>query len=221
MRALPVISTKASTVSSRLVNCKGCTVCCESGGLVYIKDDEVSPLRSLKVPLVVIGGVTFIKRLPDGSCPMLNQAEKNCSIYENRPLCCRLFPLDVLQGPSGVTWAISNECPDERKLFAVTQGTNSPFGFGTVSLMTSMLNTSLSAEDSDYFARKEQVSARLDLSNIGQISWTRLTDCAPSDEKIPRLMSKKETAKEKYKRKLKEREDNKKKKKTKREKKKR
>jgi len=212
MRELPVLSAKATAASARLVNCNGCTVCCESGGMVYVRDEEVPQLRSLKVPLVAIDGVTFIKRLPDGSCPMLDRRGNNCSIYENRPLCCRLFPLDVLGRNGRLTWAVSNECPEDRRLFAGLQGRDSRLGFGTVSIMASMLDDSLKEDDAAYFKRKEEVSVRVDILDGEPTGWTHLVECAKSDTIVPVLMSKKETPKEKYKRKLKEREERKKKK---------
>jgi Fe-S-cluster containining protein len=212
MRALPVLSTQATMTSSRLVNCKGCTVCCEGGGMVYVRADEIPRLKSLDVPLVTIDGVSFIKRLPDGSCPMLDRQKKNCSIYEDRPLCCRLFPLDVLASSGGLTWAVSNECPDDRKLFSGLQGRDSRLGFGTVSLMASMLDGSLKEDDIDYFRRKEQVSGRVDILDSDPNEWKHLVECAKSVSLVPMIFSKKETAKEKYKRKLKEREERKKKK---------
>lgn len=212
MRALPVLSTKATAASSRLVNCKGCTVCCESGGMVYVRNDEIPRLKNLNVPLVTIDGISFIKRLPDGSCPMLDRQRNNCSIYEDRPLCCRLFPLDVLERNGRLTWAVSNECPDDRRLFARLQGRDSRLGFGTVSLMASMLDDSLKEDDVAYFIRKEQVSVRVDILDGDLNEWTHLVECTKSDTIVPMLMSKKETAKEKYKRKLKEKEERKKKK---------
>src|SRR3989442_16016557 len=107
MKSLPILSERASLASSRLVNCKGCTSCCERGGLVFVRDEEVTALRRIGVPIITIGHVAFIKRLPDGSCPMLDRKDKKCSIYEDRPQCCRLFPLDVLTMGGELKWALS------------------------------------------------------------------------------------------------------------------
>lgn len=212
MRPLPILSKRATVASSRLVNCKGCTVCCERGGLVYVGHDEVAGLKRLLVPLVAIDGVTFIKRLPDGSCPMLDRSGKKCSIYENRPLCCRLFPLDVLSISGRLQWALSTQCPEDRKLFTTSQGIGSRLGFGSVALIASMLDNSLNEGDAAYIARKEQVSARVEILDSNQNGWTPIAECAKHDDHIAKEMAKKkETEKEKFKRKLKEREEKKRK----------
>jgi Fe-S-cluster containining protein len=210
MRALTVLQTQAAAASSKLVDCEGCTKCCEVGGLVYIRDYEIAELKKLDVPLFTSDGITFIKRLADGKCPMLNQAEGNCSIYANRPLCCRLFPLDVLQKDGKLHWVLSTDCPDERKMFKATQDRQSTFGFGTVAMMALSIDGSLSNTDVEYFSTKERVAERIDILDDRENEWMYLRPCS-EQVKLPLLMSKKETAKEKFKRKLKEKERQKKK----------
>ena len=114
MKALPILSTQAGRTSARLVKCGGCTACCERGGPVYVREEEVEGLRELGVPIVTTGGVAYIRRLADGSCPMLDRVGKRCRIYEKRPQCCRLFPLDVLVIDGRLQWAISDLCPESR-----------------------------------------------------------------------------------------------------------
>ena len=212
MRLLPILAERSAVASSRLANCRGCTSCCERGGLVYVKDDEREALSRLDVPMINISGVTFIKRLADGTCPMLDRVGKQCSIYEDRPLCCRLFPLDILSIDRKLQWAVSNQCPEERKLFSTVQGPRSPIGLGSVQLIASVLGASVTAADLGYFARKEVVSSKLDVLDMQQNSWTALAECVQRDTGSAFVMAKKqETPKQKFKRKLKK---NKKKKST-------
>src|SRR5438105_6059641 len=112
MELLPILNHAAETASKRLVNCKGCTVCCERGGLVFLEEDEVAGLNDLEVPILRVNGVPFIKRLADGSCPMLDKGRRECTIYEDRPLCCRLFPIDGLRVEGRLRWGVSDICPD-------------------------------------------------------------------------------------------------------------
>ena len=206
MRSLPVLSERATVASSRLVDCNSCTVCCETGGLVYVRNEEVSRLEQLNVPLTSIGDVTFIRRLPDGACPMLDRAQKKCSIYEDRPQCCRLFPLDILFTEGHLRWAISNDCPDDRKLFTARQGSDSRIGFGSISIIASGLDSLISEKDSSYFLLKEQMSSRVEMVENTKSDWTYLQDCAKSSVGSIEAAKQGETDKEKLKRKLKEKE---------------
>ena len=211
MRALPVLSHQAANVSAALVNCKDCTECCEHGGLVYVDDTEIRQLRLLGVPIIKVDGVSFIKRKPDGSCPMLDREHKKCAIYENRPMCCRLFPLDILSVENNLRWAISNDCPDERRKFSAAEDSDSRIGLGTVSLMTSILDSSLTNEDMAFFTRKENVSARMEAFDRDGTSWNHLVQCLKSEAASSNSLKMSETAKEKLRRKLEERKRRKKK----------
>ncbi len=206
MRTLPILSVQGAAVSAKLVNCNSCTACCEKGGLVYIENEEVHRLASLGVPIVTVDGVTFIKRMADGSCPMLDRERKKCSIYENRPLCCRLFPLDVLSINGKLQWAISNDCPEDRKLFTNLQSSSSDIGFGSMSIMARGLDALLSKQDIAYFFQKEETCMKVEFLETSQYDWTSLADCArpATESSIVFTTAKPESPKEKLKRKLKE-----------------
>lgn len=217
VRSLPILSERGTMASTHLVDCTSCTSCCEHGGLVYVKDNEVERLKHLKVPLLTIDGVSFIRRLPNGSCPMLNQEGKKCSIYHDRPLCCRLFPLDVLYIDGGLHWAISAECPDDKKKFEGVQGPRSKIGSASVARIASILDTLLDASDINFFSRKEYVSSRVKLFDEDQNdSWTPVVRLSTWDNQQAGSEAKKkedETKKEKLKRKLEEKKKGKKRKK--------
>jgi hypothetical protein len=108
-------------------------------------------------------------------------------------------------------WAVSTQCPEDRKLFSEFQGRRAGIGFGSVGLIASLLDDRLTDDDVDYFTQKEFVSARLDLLDASDDTWVSLVDCAKPDGIYGIHMAKKnETAKEKFKRILKERERRKK-----------
>lgn len=171
MKSLPILQDRAALASGRIVNCKGCTGCCEQGGLVYVRDDEVEPLKKLGVPIITVGGIAFIQRLPDGACPMLDRAAKQCSIYEQRPLCCRLFPLDVLTINGNLNWALSTHCPEDRKRLEASQKRNSFVGSGSIGRIASTLETCIDEDDVAYFEKKERVSARIEVLEDDQNGW--------------------------------------------------
>jgi Fe-S-cluster containining protein len=173
---------------------------------VYVRNEEVSKLIQLNVPLTKIGDVTFIQRLPDGSCPMLDRVDKKCSIYNDRPQCCRLFPLDLILTEGHLRWAISNDCPDNRKLFTAKQGSDSKIGFGSISIITSGLDSLVCEEDFLFFHRKEQMSAGVEFVENTKIEWIYLQDCTKNSVSSIEAAKQGETDKEKLKRKLKEKE---------------
>ena len=179
--SLPILSERVSEVSNRLVNCSGCTACCEHGGLVYVLDEEVEVLRHLGVPMVAVGGVTFIKRLPSGACPMLDLKNRRCSIYEQRPLCCRMFPLDVLQMDGRLQWAITHSCPPQRKRFESGQESANGFGSGALIHITAALEAHVTSEDLRFFGRKEKVAARVEFVECDYKEWVPAGDVLPED----------------------------------------
>lgn len=168
MTSLPVFYERAASTSSALVRCAGCTKCCESGGPVYIKDDEVKRLQELDVPLVWVDDIPFIRRLSDGACPMLDKVSKKCLVYEHRPLCCRLFPFDIFSIASDLKWAFYLDCPDERKSFSESQGLGSPLGLGSVKMLATMLEAFLGDKELDFFRRKEQAAKNADILEDSQ-----------------------------------------------------
>lgn len=172
--SLPVLGERAETASTQLVDCAGCTKCCEHGGLVYVRPDEVNELKRLDVPLVAIDGINFIKRQPDGACPMLDRAQKRCSIYSSRPLCCRLFPLDVISLHGQLRWAVSKLCPDERRTFSDSHVTDRRLGPASVGMIAEALTESFAKEDGPFFEEKERVASEVDVLDDDAHQWIAL-----------------------------------------------
>jgi hypothetical protein len=67
------------------VDCGSCRACCHQ--LVALAEGEYG-YESEAIPTPA-GVLQVLKQNPDGSCVYLTDA--GCSIYENRPACCRVF----------------------------------------------------------------------------------------------------------------------------------
>jgi Fe-S-cluster containining protein len=71
------------------VACGGCTLCCRSGELILITQDD--PDYAYDTREIVVGERTFaaLQLKPDGSCIYVTDA--GCSIHEHAPITCRVF----------------------------------------------------------------------------------------------------------------------------------
>jgi len=79
-----------------------------------------------------------------------------------------------------------------------------------MALIASMLDSSLSDADVEYFAKKETVSAQVELFDDDQAGWIRLAECQGnnlSPLSLSLMSKRKETPGEKFKRKLKEKQE--------------
>lgn len=57
----------------------------------------------------VTGNITkFMKTNKDDGCIFFDKNTAKCSIYNNRPIDCRLFPLDIVKRNEKLYWAIYN-----------------------------------------------------------------------------------------------------------------
>jgi Fe-S-cluster containining protein len=68
--------------------CEGCGRCCVRSGPhldVYVAPGDLVPLAMVET----VEGIRLMRRDADGVCVALDRATKLCTIYENRPLCCR------------------------------------------------------------------------------------------------------------------------------------
>jgi Fe-S-cluster containining protein len=171
MKTSMTLAEQAVRISSKLVNCRGCTICCEQGGLVYVLDKEADSLSSLGVPLLTLDGARFIQRLQDGSCPMLDRKRRKCSIYSDRPLCCRLYPLDALSTDGRLHWAVATLCPKDRRHFETRQGPKARIGSGAIARIASYLDAFLEDEDVVYLERKERVLSGAELLDEDKNGW--------------------------------------------------
>jgi len=96
---------------SEQIECNTCDLCEE--GAVYVLNNEVSLMKNLNIPLVNIDGSYFIEK-KGRYCPAYDEMKKSgkrCLIYSERPICCRLFPLDIYVKAEKLVWIIYNDCP--------------------------------------------------------------------------------------------------------------
>lgn len=93
-----------------MISCHGCFKCCRYSS-VFVLKHEVERLRELNVPMHQIDGVHFITLKQDGYCPNLDE-NKKCSIYRDRPIACRIFPIYLLDRPDfSKQWVLFQYCP--------------------------------------------------------------------------------------------------------------
>ncbi len=148
--------------SSKLVSCQGCTKCCEKG-IAYVLPEEKDHLQSIDVPLIEIDGINFIKRKSDGSCTMLDKEKKRCSIYENRPLCCRAFPLDIFSRHGKLEWAVYTYCPTDRVIPIIMKEGNAEVDFNRISELTTSIEHNLTPEVIKFIVKEDKVAAQVEI----------------------------------------------------------
>jgi Fe-S-cluster containining protein len=110
--------------------CQGCTDHdCE--GFVYLLAEEADTLYDKGVPLVVINdSLSFIHSFEerDGEIlvdrpkpPCVLRCEGRCSIYELRPLVCRMYPVGLSMEGGEVTLVMFRDCRFARELIGPTR----------------------------------------------------------------------------------------------------
>lgn len=101
---------KIASFLSNQEECKTCRLCEDNVGLVYIFKIESAGIgRRYTVP--TSAGLKFFVRTEDGHCPYFNKESGTCGIYEHRPLCCRIYPLDLLFDDGEYWWIAYSDCP--------------------------------------------------------------------------------------------------------------
>jgi Fe-S-cluster containining protein len=148
--------------SNKLVSCRDCIKCCETG-IVYVMLEEKERLRSIGVPLIEIDGVHFIKRKRDGSCPMLDKENKRCTIYENRPMCCRAFPLDIFSRRNKLEWAVYTYCPIDRVIPTIEKNGKPEIDLEVITFLTASLEQHLSEKVLKFLAKEDKVVAQVEI----------------------------------------------------------
>lgn len=96
--------------TKKKIVCKRCGACCKLPGGIKI---GVSDVQRLSHAFGIRGG-EFIRRYGmtlKSPCPFW---EDGCTVYENRPIVCRTYPLYILNGQLGV-WG----CPAGKELITL------------------------------------------------------------------------------------------------------
>jgi len=80
------------------LRCSNCGLCCEET-MMELSISDVERLEekgfSLKEFTVLNDNATYLKNV-DGYCFFYNHIDKNCRIYEDRPLGCQIYPVVYL-----------------------------------------------------------------------------------------------------------------------------
>lgn len=98
--------------------CLACKGCCrfsarESVWSPVLLDEEI---RSGTIPTTVIGSDKRIRLVNDTVehrylCPLLNVHDDSCTVYDQRPFECRLYPLLLTKAGASVWLAADPQCP--------------------------------------------------------------------------------------------------------------
>ncbi|WP_069806786.1 YkgJ family cysteine cluster protein [Vulcanisaeta thermophila] len=92
------------------MKCTKCGRCCFNTEMELLPED-VERLVRLGYPIeyfaTVVNGVVRLRNV-NGHCVFLNENTMECTVYENRPIGCRIYPVvyDDVEGPY-----IDRECP--------------------------------------------------------------------------------------------------------------
>ena len=90
--------------------CDNCSSCCYFPWL--LKEEYDPHLANFGKNVKEIGSVAFIMDFT--SCKFAK--EKRCQLYENRPLDCRLFPLDIIEDEGEYWWCMFTTCPQHERI---------------------------------------------------------------------------------------------------------
>ncbi len=120
------IYTLSDMVKADCDDCKGCSVCCHDMGKSIVLDPL--DIYRLSMSFEELLGSTVELNIVDGVIlPNLKMSEENnscifldengrCSIHENRPGICRIFPLGRVYDDGSFNYILQvNECPKENK----------------------------------------------------------------------------------------------------------
>src|ERR1051326_8241556 len=92
--------------------CQTCRLCEENVGLVYLMGDEATKAQDHGLHVLTTDrGVQYLKRTNEGWCSSFDPSTNTCKIYNDRPLCCRIYPLDLMKINGEIWWVIHAECP--------------------------------------------------------------------------------------------------------------
>ncbi len=90
--------------------CDGCSKCCY---FPWLLKEEYNPhLDNFGKTIKEIGSIAFIMDLT--ACKYAK--ENRCQLYQDRPLDCRLFPLDIIEEDGIYYWCIFTICPQHNEI---------------------------------------------------------------------------------------------------------
>ena len=159
---------KTDKISGNLVSCNGCVKCC-SAGIAYVLPEEKERLRKIDIPLIDIDGISYIKREYDGSCSMLDKQHGRCSIYDYRPLCCHLFPLDIFNryGTNGPTWGVYDYCPTENVKPIIQKEGQAELDLFMIEFMAHSIEKEMPKRVLEFLLKEDKVTSEIEILDDG------------------------------------------------------
>ncbi|KJR43329.1 Uncharacterized protein MCHI_000776 [Candidatus Magnetoovum chiemensis] len=131
---------------SSMINCGDCTIC--EGESVYLLPQEVESYKDrYGCAIASIESVYYLQH-KKGNCPFFDIVEGcfNCSIYNDRPFCCRLYPLGIFDDNGTAKWGIYKHCPKHKNIPTIMY-----------SLLASALEKELGHNACSYLHREDRV----------------------------------------------------------------
>ncbi len=163
---------------SKLLNCRGCS-CCDAG-TIYVLPGEVAAMRAKRIEVIEFMGGYFIPTTKENGCIYYNCENKKCEIYEDRPICCRLFPFDIFYYPEhGLCWVSYKKCAKVRQL--VTE----PGVWRGIMMLLREFQQSLEDEELEWFYAKEVASLRLELGQKVEEDYTIVCPVGRTVRRVP------------------------------------
>jgi Fe-S-cluster containining protein len=95
-----------------VMSCESCnlvTRCCSSE-YVYVLPIEIERYKYLDIPIFEFSGSYFLQK-ERGKCVFFSERTKSCKIYEERPIVCRMYPIDLSYEKGEMVWSYFAECP--------------------------------------------------------------------------------------------------------------
>ena len=92
-------------------DCRG--RCCY---MPWMPDEECNLVQLFADNVEKLGKTHFF--LDREHCKFLD-SEGNCTIYKQRPLDCRLYPLDIIEENNNYYWCLFTDCPGWEKMQAI------------------------------------------------------------------------------------------------------
>ncbi|MBF0564830.1 MAG: YkgJ family cysteine cluster protein [Nitrospirae bacterium] len=156
----------ALTGISHYIKCNSCSRCCDLDN-IYLFPFEKDFYENQGIRTVEIDGMDFFRK-KSSWCPYLSK--NGCSIYEYRPIGCRLFPLEVIYRDEKLYWmrfsaehCMKNLNPDISQR-NVTQ-------YFIVRQLTSMLKPY-----SDFIIRRNNIEKIIDIYKSEHLNYHKIKE---------------------------------------------
>lgn len=147
---------------SSLVDCGDCRLC--EGESVYLMPWELRNFKTANAKIIDINSVYYLQH-NDRDCQYFksNHDCKQCGIYEDRPFCCRLYPLGIFDDNGTAKWGVYKHCPSVK---------NIPFIM--FKLFSEMLEKELGYDNCLYLQKEDQTGALIEgLKGEGRFHRTK------------------------------------------------